>query len=213
MPDESGRMTLQDVIAHLGEGKPGGGRGPQTRDQANQAFGQAGDQPAESDTPGGLPSEGPASEAPASNFPIETSSGGLDALGQYGLQQRHLATLSDFAGRGWQGMGPSTSLGVRLRGNQLWAAAAQQQRDIDNLRLLAELQRLGINLPGQPSAWEKIYREYEESKRAPKTPKTDYGRPADTPAETPAKTPASPPASTPGPASQSATPSLGQAKF
>lgn len=158
--------VIQDGIARLIESK-GAGEGPP------QAFGQA----------GGLdPARGPADPGQAGQAPSLTNADEdmnlpPDPLSLYDLQQANLGTMSQFAGLSRTGNvgGISTSLPLALHGNRVREEAERYQNEINKLRLLAELRRAGIGIPGMPSGVERAIKEDQENERKKTNTKSPSG--------------------------------------
>lgn len=156
-------VDFSQVIANLGQGKDGGGQ--QAGPPQQGAFGQAepdqgAQQVSDPSRTAGQPDFGPGLQTGLNLDEIAT-----DPISEYEGHQRGLKIISDFAGRGWQGMGPSTSLALALHGNNLRTRAEAYQRYLDEARLAVELGRLGIGVPGQEGATERAWREEEERKK------------------------------------------------
>lgn len=154
--------SINEIVAQTAEGKGGGGQGP-----GPGGYGQAGGGRAAA-----APDTGEAAQEAEAGEPNDFGAdlgnmpryGDLDPIGQYREQQLNLATASHFAGLGRSGMGPNTSQVLAMHGNKLRANAENWERYIQEARLAAELERLGLG--GGPSGTKKAIEEHDAAKKA-----------------------------------------------
>jgi hypothetical protein len=153
--------SLQQIVADTAGQKGGGGQ------PAPQAFGQAGGGPKEA-APAAADQSDQSTDQPgeedASPWDQYLAAGpNSDPTGKFREQQLNLATAGRFAGAG---MGPNTSEALAIHGNKIRANAENWERYIQNIRLEAEMERLGISLdPNRPSGTEAFIKQHEAEKK------------------------------------------------